>query len=188
MNCEQIQNMLLLADTNEISQEQRAELEKHLAQCPACLALQRETEKIIEISRSALYTGEPNPATITSILRAGNNYVGKPAVFNLWRPSAILLPAAAVLIAVIALFASIYPGNKVKDVKTHRIAYLNDLMAIISPTIEDFTDEYSNGEKSADIRMVAHRLLIFQGFAGNDMTSDAFDMIENSSENGANDS
>lgn len=183
--CEQIQNMLLLAETNEISPQEQAELDVHLAQCPACSVLRTKTKKIIDISRNALPSREPAITTINSILKEGNNYIARPAVFRLWRAATVLLPAAAILIAIAALFIPIHTKEQAKDTETQQMAHLYDLMAIISPTIEDFIDEYSVSQTVPSIRMVAQRLLVFQGFVGNDIT---LDMLENTAEIKTNDS
>lgn len=170
--CERMQNMLLLAETNEISPQEQAELDAHLAQCHTCSALRIKTKKIIEISRNAITAQEPATVTINSIVNEGNNYIARSVVFRLWRPAAVLLPAAAILIAIATLFIPIYTKEQAKDTEAQQMAHLYDLMAIISPTIEDFTDEYSASPTTPSIRMVAQRLLVFQGFAGNDITLD----------------
>lgn len=113
MNCQEIQEKLLAHRVGELDDAAAAALHQHLETCAACRAAAEETERVLDLMRSAFAAGPVAPAQLDKrhrkrVLRANFSW---PAY------GPLLLKLAAVLVAVLgvgALFAMFSDTTRAK--------------------------------------------------------------------------
>ena len=160
MNCTQIENLILLQDSGELTDPQRQDLDRHLAECPACrqsqadLSLLRKVLKETPTSQTS-----PSPAILKSIRDAAECHTLRtPRQLSIpWR--GILAAAASLAICLTSLkFMGTHPA--VPTLAHHSAAMeIVPLVALVMGN-EDSQANYSD---ESNMTILADQLLILQG-------------------------
>ncbi len=106
MNCQEVQEKLLAHRVGELDDAAAAALHQHLETCAACRAAAEETERVLDLMRSALAAGPAAPAQLD---RRHRNRVLR-AQFSWSAKGPLLLKLAAVLVFGIALTGLLLPA------------------------------------------------------------------------------
>ena len=80
MNCEKIQQDILLSQTGELTARELARLEKHIAGCDSCRRYKAGMEQVMSAAKSELPAGEPGSAVMARILSAAREEVSSGAI------------------------------------------------------------------------------------------------------------
>ena len=112
MNCKEVKNLFALFLENEISQDQRVEIEKHLKSCPKCSQLLDEFSQLwTSLERREKVQASPD-FWIKLQQRIINSEERKSPVMDLVDMlTSFARPAAAVAALLAAIFAGNYLGN-----------------------------------------------------------------------------
>jgi hypothetical protein len=161
MNCTQIENLILLQDSGELTGRQRQDLDRHLAECPACrqsqtdLSLLRKVLKDTPASRTS-----PSPAILESIRTAAERHTLRtPRQLSIpWR--GILAAAASLAICLTSLkFMAPHQPTSARVTGDSVATEIVSLIALVMGN-EEFDASYSN---ESDMTILADQLLILQG-------------------------
>ena len=160
MNCTQIENLILLQDSGELTNRQRQDLDRHLAECPAChqsqadLSLLRKVLKDSPASRTS-----PSHAILESIRAAAERHALRtPRQLSIpWR--GILAAAASLAICLTCLkFMAIHhaaPALANNSVATEIVSLVALVMGNEGSQV-NYSDE-------SNMTILADQLLILQG-------------------------
>jgi predicted anti-sigma-YlaC factor YlaD len=99
MNCEKWQHKLLLAESGELPEDDRADLEAHLAGCRTCREFPDASAALAAAVRPLLRRDAPSPAAIASICEAAAAATRRPLLL---RPLVLRFAAAAAALVVAA--------------------------------------------------------------------------------------
>ncbi|MEI6788690.1 MAG: zf-HC2 domain-containing protein [bacterium] len=160
MNCTQIENLILLQDSGELTDRQRQDLDRHLAECPACrqsqadLSLLRKVLKETPTSRTS-----PSPAILKSIRDAAERHTLRtPRQLSIpWR--GILAAAASLAICLTSLkFMGTHPA--VPTLAHHSAAM--EIVPLVALVMGN-EDSQANYSEESNMTILADQLLILQG-------------------------
>lgn len=161
-HCEEYHELILLADSGELTHDSRRELDMHLRDCPACAQYQNDIRRIIHDSREALPGGLPSEQTVSNIIAHAGNRHGRIIFFTQpWR-------AVAGIAAVLAVVMTTYIAFQTPEQRTGTSAYeagdLHVMIALASEGESEIPASDSAGSDDAQLKELAGRLLRFQGF------------------------
>ncbi len=195
MNCQEIQEKLLAHRVGELDDAAAAALHQHLETCAACRAAAEETERVLDLMRSALAAGPAAPAQLDKahrnrVLRAQFSWSG-------YGPS--LLKIAAVLVVGVGLVALLVPAvndarmsakmtgtlNNGKQIYTSAFARTLDGVAAATPsTPASVAESVSRSERAAERKAAAGVMLTEETTAGQADQSRSMDALEKADSSG----
>jgi hypothetical protein len=160
MNCTQIENLILLQDSGELTGRQRQDLDRHLVECPACrqsqadLSLLRKVLKETPASRTS-----PSPAILESLRAAAERHALRtPRQLSIpWR--GILAAAASLAICLTSLNLMTIHRAAPALAKNSPATEIVSLVALVMGN-EGSQASYSD---ESDMTILADQLLILQG-------------------------
>ena len=160
MNCTQIENWILLQDSGELTDRQRQDLDRHLAECPACrqsqadLSLLRKVLKETPASRTS-----PSPAILESIRDTAERHALRtPRQLSIpWR--GILAAAASLAICLTSLkFMGTQPAV---PTQAHHSA-ATEIVPLVALVMGNENSQANYSDES-NMTILADQLLILQG-------------------------
>lgn len=162
MNCEKAQLSILLADSGELSDTERMELDGHLVSCPACQDYGRSVSVLTGAGKSLPSEG-PGPFVMARIRNAAAEHVAHPGIARFFHGA---LPRVAACAAGLAILASVWViMNSAKPATpTDHVGQLGTLVALASEDDAPALDRTSTENKEQQIRALAEDLLLLQGF------------------------
>jgi hypothetical protein len=156
MNCEEMKNNLLLAQSGELPDAQCCELKSHIEECEDC----RKYSHMLDMISSNIepYKGEdPSPATMSKIYDAISTASEQKTV--------IAFPGFARALAYAALVTMLIGGSLLlpnKDNQISQIDTLKDIMAIVCDDDAYILDGNPSDDPDSEIGMLAEQLLRYQ--------------------------
>jgi predicted anti-sigma-YlaC factor YlaD len=179
MNCTQIENLILLQDSGELTGRQRLDLDCHLAECPACrqtradLTLLRQTLEKVSASRTSL-----SPAILESIRDASEQHARRtPRQLSIpWRG---VLAAAASLAICLTSLKFMTTHHAVSALANHSAA--TEIVPLVALVMGNEGSQASYSDES-DMTILADQLLILQGMkvdSRNDLMDDFTSLEDN---------
>jgi len=158
--CDKIHALILLEESGELTSGQAAELEKHLADCPACVSYRNDAAALINAGRTALPDIEPSRQAVAGVLA---NAQGATNVVHFVSPLRYAAAAAAILALVLGAYFTIYrPGNNGGDSQSYEAGDVQILAAIASDGSVEADDTGTAGQE--ELKELAETLLRLQGF------------------------
>ena len=159
MNNDEIQKMILLDQSGELSEMRKRELEDVLSSNPDARAYRDVLLRVVDQARDSQDTDGPPPEVIKAITKAGAAHVAPRHTLFFPRITIHALSSAAILAVVIGgwiLFAS--------DARGKRILEIQGLM-MASSNIEEPSQEnsVSDPEDERELKSLARQLLIMEG-------------------------
>jgi anti-sigma factor RsiW len=133
MNCRDVRNNLLLAQSGELPARRRAALDRHLAACETCRAYQSVLDGVVSAAKSALLDRDVSPFTLHRIQQEARRHAPlstsarrrkpliQPRFLEMWRPAAFSAVAALLMLAVSLLLVrqlSVPPVTLVREALT----------------------------------------------------------------------
>jgi anti-sigma factor RsiW len=160
MNCEKIQNRILLNQTGELPEQEIEILHNHLAECEKCRRYLEDIERIISTARTSLPAGEPDATVMAGIIAAAKEEATrKTLLFSL--PSvrwAACAAAAVFLVCGAALWSfSEKPASTASQMSTI-------VMAVGSEEVLHAISQSGKAEKDQELQSLASHLLLMEGF------------------------
>ena len=164
MKCDDIEQLILLAESGELPPERRHELEGHVASCARCRRYREEAGYVTRLAAQVL-PAEPSPFLVPRIMaHAGAQSVPSPHAWLRIPHPRLLALAATLLVAACAWVTLSRPG------KADPITDMHTLTALMSVETEIGTGApVSQGSPSEDaLRALASELLRVEGFAADE--------------------
>ena len=163
MNCKNMEQQLLLAQSGELDEEAIKAIEEHITACKPCQHLQADLNAITTVAQEALRTGTPSENTRAAIRLAGQNAINRKShqIFPSW-PMQIMAYAAALLIFV---GGWAWLGTQTKFNRA------NELSAILTMVDDAETSEQNitgDGVNNQALQELAKQLLQMEGFFADD--------------------
>lgn len=158
MNCRDCRRYALLEGSGELSGRRLRSLQRHVSGCAACRAYRQELNGICAAAREHLAGGAPTGATLARIREQAQR--ARPARV-LPFPHAVprvLACAASVALIAGAWFAFTQRGTP------DRVGEIDAILAVLSTDDTDAWEPAGNLPRDEQIRTLAQRLLILQGF------------------------
>jgi len=159
MNCNDYTNLILLADSGELSADQRVELDWHLAGCADCRRYRDDLNRLNKVAKPALAGAGPSPWVVRNILAQAH-----PARRRMWAPSIAGALALAASLLVITLVLPHGNGPAPTDQPGESIEAIHTLLALA----EDMPEESSGARQTVKgeeaVRELAAELLRYGGF------------------------
>lgn len=174
MKHDELERAILLAQSGELPKHEREKLEAALKDSPEARAYREDVHRIVDLADRHLPCGQPDETTLRGILDAGRPPHQGPSAI-LFRPAVLqVLAYAAVLLLVLGGWFLWTPNG--------RAARIDEMRAIVSVVSEDggvITSEVSRADDSeAELRALAHQLLMMEGLAQDSMGGDGEDDAE----------
>ena len=164
MKCDDIEQLILLAESGELPPDRRREIDDHMASCARCSRYREEAGEITRLAAGSL-PAEPSPFLVSRILAyAGSRSAHSPRVLA-WIPHPRLLALAATLLVAACAWVTLFrPG------KSDPVTDVHTLAALMSVETETDTGiPVSLGSPSEDaLRALARELLRVEGFAADE--------------------
>jgi hypothetical protein len=127
MKCSKAKNMLLLAQSAELSDGGRRKLDAHLAVCAGCRSEKADLKRLTAVTHAVYMRAEPSAAVLARI-RAEAEAEASPAGILYWRPAfarAVGLAASVSLVVGAWLYCARTPESE-------RVAELHALVTLCS--------------------------------------------------------
>lgn len=180
MNCTDARDMMMLAESGEITAADARALAAHRAHCPACAEAARDWARLAGAARAALLDGAPSERALDAIRRAAS----APRQARV-RPFPRLewLRAAAAALVVISLAGiaglSVVGGVERASLNRHRerIATLRAIIGFTSEAAAVAPSAESAAAREQELRELAEQLLIFEGMIHEETPAAASDDI-----------
>lgn len=156
MNCEEIKNQILLAQSGELPDVQIKALKNHIDSCEECRQYARLLD-IVSAHSNPYNVDGPSPETLAQVRNAiSEGCKHKPL---------IMFPAFARMLAYAALFALLTGGALLIPQENSRqagIDNLKDLIALVSDDNSFATQNNSTKDPEKELRSLAEQLLKYQ--------------------------
>ena len=170
MNNDEIQKMILLDQSGELSEARKRELKNILSLNPDASAYRNVLLNVVDQARDSLDADGPSPEVIKAIAEAGEARVAPQHTLFFPRIAIHALSYAAVLAVMIGgwfLFAI--------DDRGKRILEMQSLMVAVN--IEELSqeDSVSGHEDERDLKSLARQLLIMEGLSFDEDAEDYTD-------------
>jgi Ca-activated chloride channel family protein len=123
MNCQDVQEKLLAHWVGELDAAAAAELHQHLETCAACRAAAEETERVLDLMRSAFAAGPAAPARLDK--RHRNRVLRAQFTWRGYRN--IILEIAAVILVCVMLGGLLLPATRSARSRSQLTAKLADM-------------------------------------------------------------
>lgn len=160
MNCERIQQQILLNQSGELSERENRALADHLASCESCRKYSRQVGEIMALAGNSLPSEGPSPAVMANILSAAREELDRKTIsFEL--PSlrwAVCAAAALLLICWMGLWS--LRGSSASSA-SHISALV---MAVGSEENLSIMSQSGKTEKDQELQALASHLLLMEGF------------------------
>jgi hypothetical protein len=169
MNDDELQKMILLEQSGELSETRMHDLKEALSLNPDASAYRDALVLVADKARDSLDTDGPSPEVITAIKEAGEARVAQRRTLFFPRVAIHAFAYAAVLAIMIGgwfLFAN--------DGRSERILEIRGLMAAVNVEELSQEDPVSGQEDDRELRALARQLLIMEGLYFDDDTSAEF--------------
>ena len=166
MNCNRRQRQILLAQSGELSERDRAALDAHLAACSECQAFMTEAADVAALARPALRTGEARHAGIEPIRDEASRLASAGTLIRFVRPFYAQIAACA---AALFLAAGVWIMLPSPRATTDPIHDVGALMSMVSEAHDGVVSVPANGTESSRLQALAGELLRMEGLAPDDM-------------------
>jgi hypothetical protein len=164
MNCERWQHQVLLAESGELSDDERPALETHLAGCPACRDFRAASSALADAVRPALRHGEPSAAAMAAISEEAASRAGRSRLL-VFRPFVFQLAACAAAFAlVVGGWLLLQPRPESGPDTIHQVG---SLLTMVSDRHADGSGvpAATASDNDARLRTLARELLRMEGLA-----------------------
>ena len=178
MKCDTGRRLILLADSGELRESAKRDVDRHIAGCPGCRQYHRELAELLGAEQDSVSAAAPSAATLAAIRRAGAQRVAGtgPLVFVFRRPLAQVLAYAAAL-AVLAGGWLVFSG---RGDRQDRIAELSTILAVVLEGHESSPVDHAalSGDPEEALRGIALQLLRMEGLAEEDFSETEYGVPE----------
>ncbi|MDD4870513.1 MAG: hypothetical protein PHR77_08125 [Kiritimatiellae bacterium] len=160
MNCEKIQQQILLNQTGELSGQEFETLCNHLVECEKCRKYRDDIEKVMSVARTSLPAGEPGAAVMAGILAAAREESNRKPLF--------FTPAYMQWAACAAAAVFIICGTALWSFREKPVSAASQMstiaMAVGSEEVLHAISQSGKTEKDQELQSLASQLLLMEGF------------------------
>lgn len=162
MNCTDMERLVLLQDSGELTQDQQQELAKHLAHCPSCRDWHADLTQL-HMSFAAEMNQRPGPSqkTMDSIHRAAMQR-HKPIMLVFTRPWPIAIAAAASLTFLLTTLRFSAGHQATAHVDAAQAGVATEIIPIIALITGSESTPSEQDRNEPDITVLANELLRLQ--------------------------
>ncbi len=179
MNCTQIEKLILLQDSGELTGRQQQDLDDHLTECAVCRQIRADLHLLRHVLKETpAYLAAPSPAILESIQDAARRHAMQtPRPLSIpWR--GILAAAASLAICLTSLKFITTPSVNPSLAEHSAATEIVPLVALVMGD-ESASENYSD---ESDMTILADQLLILQGMkvdSQNDLMDDFTSLEDN---------
>ena len=158
MNCDKIEQQLLLADAGELSARAVTRLETHIDTCSRCRAYRDNLARLLPAAHDALAAAGPSATALAAVSEAAREQLVRPGivVFPLpaWQPRA--LAYAAMLVLLLGGWFMVTPMRGTKRVR--------EAQAVVAAVIDYEHGDDDGQTREEELEALARELLRMEGF------------------------
>jgi len=163
MNCSDMETLLLLQDSGEISDAQRLELAQHLNGCAACLELRADLASLRKTLRTkSLYQPGPSQEVLKSIRDAAELQITRKRWMSA-RPWRMAVAAAACLAICLTTTRFLFVSPKVALEPLPRNSLATELIPLVAIIMGTETEPLLATSEDSSLTILANELLRLQG-------------------------
>ena len=162
MNCNDIEHLLLLAQSGELNEKDFKKLKEHVESCDHCQRFESNLNGITKLAQRSLPAGEPTEASLAAIRLAGQNEAARRP--RLFFPSLRIAAYAAAVLGFVAGWIILGSDNRAE-----RAEELSAILAMVEESEPLENDALMESVSNEELKELARQLLRMEGLLTDDL-------------------